>query len=125
MFVYHLSDDPAYGERARSILKAIQDGEAAVTSTLAIAQVCGYMKWKKKADRIPAFLSLLRSMPSMSKVETTFADFVRAREKMGDGGDWRAWDDYVIAAQMERSGTKEVYSNDSDFDAIEGTRRIF
>ena len=125
VFVYHLADDPAYGGRARSILKAIQEGEEAVTSSLAISQVCGYMKWKKKADRIPAFLSLLRSMPSMSKADTTFSDFVRAQEKIGDKGDWKAWDDYVIAAQMERWGTKEVYSNDSDFDAIEGVRRIF
>ncbi len=125
MFVYHLSDDPAYGERARSILKGVQQGEEAITSSLAISQVCGYMKWKRKADRIPAFLSLLRSMPSMSKAETTFLDFVRAQEMIGDKGDWRAWDDYVIAAQMERAGAKEVYSNDSDFDSIEGIKRIW
>ena len=125
MFVYHLSDDPVYGERARSILKAIQEGEGAMTSSLAISQVCGYMKWKKRADQIPAFLALLRSMPSMSKAETTFSDFVRAREMVGDKGDWKAWDDYVIAAQMERAGAKEIYSNDSDFDAIEGVMRVF
>jgi predicted nucleic acid-binding protein len=125
VFVYLLSDDPSYGEKARSILKSIQGGEEAVTSSLVISQVCGYMKWKKTADRIPSFLSLLRSMPSMIKAETTFSDFVRAGEMIRDRGDWRAWDDYVIAAQMERAGTEEVYSNDSDFDAIEGIRRIF
>ncbi|MDG7016438.1 MAG: type II toxin-antitoxin system VapC family toxin [Nitrososphaerota archaeon] len=125
VFVYHLAGDPAYGERARSILKAVQEGEEAVTSSLVISQVCGYMKWKKKADRIPAFLSLLRSMPSMVKAETTFSDFVRAHEMIGEKGDWGAWDDYVIAAQMERAGAKEVYSNDPDFDGIEGIRRVF
>ena len=125
MFVYHLSDDPTYGERASSILDAIQRGEDAMTSSLAISQVCGYMKWKKKADRIPVFLALLRSMPSMSKAETMVSDFVRAQEMIGDEGDWKAWDDYVIAAQMKREGAKEVYSNDSDFDSIEGVTRIF
>ena len=125
VFVYHLADDPAYGGRARSILKGIQEGEEAVTSTLVISQVCGYIKWKKRADRIPAFLSLLGSMPSMSKAETTFSDFAKARDKIGEKGDWKAWDDYVIAAQMERVGADEVYSNDPDFDSMEGVRRIF
>lgn len=125
VFVYHLSSDPLYGERARSILKTIQEGEESITSSLAISQVCGYMKWRKKADRIPTFIALLRSMPSLAKTETTFADFVRAEEMIGKEDAWGAWDDYVIAAQMERAGAKEVYSNDADFDAIEGIRRIF
>ena len=124
VFVYHLAADPAYGERARSILKAVQEGEEAVTSSLVISQVCGYMRWKRKADRIPTFLSLLRSMPSAVRAETTFSDFVRAHEMVGEEGDWGAWDDYVIAAQVERAGEKEIYSNDPDF-AIEGIRRVF
>ena len=76
-------------------------------------------------DAIPAFLSLLRSMPSMSKAETTFSDFARARDMIGEKGDWKAWDDYVIAAQMERVGADEVYSNDSDLGRIKGVRRAF
>jgi uncharacterized protein len=125
VFVYHLASDPKYGERARSILKSIQDGEEAITSSLVISQVCGYMRWLKKADQIPKFISLLRSMPSLAKAETTFDDFVRAEGMIDNKEAWRAWDDYVIAAQMRRVGAKEVYSNDSDFDAIEGIERMF
>ncbi len=84
VFVYHLSSDPAYGERAASILKRVENGEECVTSTLVISQVCGYMKWRKKAEAIPRFIGLLRALPSMTKMETTFADFARAAERHTD-----------------------------------------
>ena len=124
VFVYHLSSDPAYGERAASILKRVENGEECVTSTLVISQVCGYMKWRKKAEAIPRFIGLLRALPSMTKMETTFADFARAAELL-EGRSPTSWDDFVIAAQMNRAGVGEIYSNDADFDSISGIRRIF
>ena len=121
-----IDDDPKYGDRAGAIVKRIEGGEPAVISTLVISQVCGYLKWKKRTDAIPKFLLFLRSLPNLSKTDTSFLDFVRAQQlSSGANTDWKLWDDLVIAAQMKRLDVDEIYSNDSDFDAIPGIRRIF
>jgi predicted nucleic acid-binding protein len=126
VFVYHMAQDPRYGEPATGILKRIEDGEGAATSTLAISQVCGYLKWKGRWDAVPSFLAFLRSLPNLLKADTTFIDLVRAQEICTEHDlDWRLWDDLVIVAQMDRLGIDEIYSNDADFDAIPRIRRIF
>lgn len=126
VFVYHLADDPRHGKRAGRILLSIEGGEEAMTSSLAIAQVCGYLKWKGAHASIPVFINLLRSLPTLRKQETDFTDFTAAyalREETDLS--WKDWDDLVIASQMKRSGIDEIYSNDRDFDKIPGVRRIF
>jgi predicted nucleic acid-binding protein len=121
-----MADDPRYGDRAGVIVKRIEGGEQVVTSTLVISQICGYLKWKKRVDAIPKFLLFLRSLPNLSKADTSFLDFVRAQKLLSETKtDWKLWDDLVIAAQMKRLDVGEIYSNDSDFDAIPGIRRIF
>ena len=35
------------------------------------------------------------------------------------------WDDLVLAAQMDRLGVTEIYSNDADFDKLRGLKRVF
>jgi uncharacterized protein len=124
IFIYHLASDPKYGKIAREILTRIQNGEeSALTSTIVISQVISYLKWKRKASTIPIFLEFLRSLPNLTKAETTFADYLNlttSREIHADN-----WDDLVITSQMERFGIDEIYSNDSNFDSIPGTRRVF
>lgn len=126
IFVYHLVGDPHHGRRATGILESVETGEETMTSTLAVAQVCGYLRWKKKEKVIPIFLDLVRGLTSLKKVETEFIDFVEAidvqkRLQLS----WRAWDDLVISAQMKRLGLSEIYSRDTDFDAIPEIKRIF
>ncbi len=126
IFVYHLADDHLYGKKAGDILSTIEKGEEAATSTLVIAQVCAYLKWKKLERAVPIFIDLLRSLPSLSKEDTTFLDVVSAyalQEETKTG--WRMWDDLIIASQMNRLGIKEIYSNDRDFDAIRWVKRVF
>lgn len=126
VFVYHLADDSAFGGRAGEILSAIEEGETAATSTLVVAQVCGYLRWKRLEDAIPTFIDLLRSLPSLTKEDTTFLDVNLAYALQGATKlQWRMWDDLVIASQMRRLGIEEIYSNDQDFDAIRGIKRIF
>jgi len=126
VFVYHLADDPVYGERAAGILTSIEKGEKATTSTLVITQVCGYLKWKKMEHAIPTFITLLRSLPSLSKEDTTFLDITSAYTLQEETkAPWRMWDDLIIASQMNRLGIKEIYSNDKDFDAFPWVKRIF
>jgi predicted nucleic acid-binding protein len=119
-----MAGDPRYGERASGILRRLERGEKAATSTLVMAQVFGYLKWKGKTEVIPKFLAFIRSLPNLLKLETTFHDMVQAAALCRTIG-WSSWDDAVIAAQMGRLGITEIYSNDSDFDKIPNIRRIF
>ena len=126
VFVYHLTADPHYGRRATAILESVENGEETITSTLPIAQVCGYLRWKKKEKVIPLFLDLVRGLTSLKKVETQFIDFVLATDlQKGLRLSWKTWDDLVIWAQMKRLGSNEIYSRDADFDSIPQINRIF
>ena len=126
IFVYHMAEDPRYGNIATSILRRIEKGEKASISTLVISQVCSYLKWRKRPEVIPNFLSFLRSLPNLAKVDTTFMDFVQAQEfGTKNNLDWKLWDDLVITMQMKRLKIDEIYSNDKDFDIIPGVKRIF
>ncbi len=118
-----MASDPKYGRTAAKILGRIEEEENAVTSTLVISQVSGYLKWKKKADVISSFLEFLQSLPNLTKMDTSFADFVEAKRMQTTR--WSQWDDLVIASQMKRSEIGEIYSNDSDFDSISGIKRFF
>jgi len=126
VFIYHMADDPRYGKVATKIIEKIEEGEEVATSTLVISQVCGYLKWKKRADVIRTFLGFLSSIPNLVKIETTFNDFLQALMISAEHNlDWKIWDDILIAVQMKRLGISEVYSNDKDFDRIPGIKRIF
>jgi predicted nucleic acid-binding protein len=126
VFLYHMANDPRYGDQANKIIQRIEEGEGASTSTLVIGQACSYLKWKKRADAIPTFLAFLRSLPNLTKVETTFLHFAQAEEFCAKHGiAWRSWDDAIIAIQMRDLGIGEIYTNDSDFDVMPGIARIF
>jgi len=126
IFVYHLAGDTLHKKKSEGILTRIENGEPAFTSTLVVAQVCSYLRWKRAWHSIPPFIDFLRSLPGLGKCDTTFEDFSTARVLMEETGlHWRCWDDLVIAAQMKRLGIEEIYSNDVDFDQIPGIRRIF
>jgi predicted nucleic acid-binding protein len=123
VFVYHMAADPKYGGTVARILSRIEQGEEAATSTLVINQVVSYLKWKKATTSIPQFLEFLQSLPSLTKAETSFTDFVEAKKRSGQK--WNMFDDVLIACQMERLNIEEIYSNDSDFDRIEHIKRVF
>lgn len=126
VFVYHLAADPTYGQKARNLLEKIGAGEKSATSTLVITQVCSYLKWKRRQSAIPLFLSLLKTLTSLQKIETRMLDFEEARNIQTELSlPWSMWDDIVIAAQMRRLDTKEIYSNDNDFDKFPWIKRVF
>jgi len=121
-----MAQDPRHGEQATRIIKRIEEGEETITSTLIIAQVCGYLKWRKRPEVIGTFLDFILSLPNLKKIETTFMDFIQARELSARYGiNWKLWDDLVISAQMKRLNIGDIYSNDTDFDRVPTVRRIF
>jgi len=126
VFVYHLTADPIYGQTAKNLMEKIEAGEKSATSTLVIAQVCSYLKWKRMQNVIPLFLSFLKGLTTLQKIETHMLDFEEARSIQSQLNlPWSMWDDMVIAAQMKRLNLNEIYSNDSDFDKIPRMKRIF
>ena len=126
VFVYHLAADPIHGQTAKNLMEKIEAGEKSATSTLVIAQVCGYLKWKRMQNVIPLFLSFLKGLTTLQKIETHMLDLEEARSIQSQLNlPWSMWDDMVIAAQMKRLNLKEIYSNDGDFDKIPWIKRIF
>jgi predicted nucleic acid-binding protein len=126
IFVYHLAADQKYGEKAKKIIERIESGEESHTSTLVIAQVCSYLKWRRLENVIPLFLSFLKGLTSLQKIETSILDFEEARNMQQEYNlPWSMWDDMVIAAQMRRIGINKIYSNDEDFDKIPQIKRTF
>lgn len=126
VFVYHLAADPIHGQTAKNLMEKIEAGEKSATSTLVIAQVCSYLKWKRMQNVIPLFLSFLKGLTTLQKIETHMLDFEEARSIQSQLNlPWSMWDDMVIASQMKRLNLKEIYSNDGDFDKIPWIKRIF
>jgi predicted nucleic acid-binding protein len=78
---------------------------------------------EEEGGAIPIFIQLLRSLPNLTKAETTFSDYfdITTFAEIHANN----WDDLVIASQMRRCEINEIYSNDSDFDSIPGIKRIF
>lgn len=88
--------------------------------------MCSYLKWKRKQDVIPSFLSFLKGLTSLQKIETSILDFEEAGSLQKQQTlPWSIWDDIVIAAQMKRINVKEIYSNDKDFDKVSWVKRLF
>lgn len=123
VFIYVLDRHPRFGKVARGILERIENGEEAVTSTLAIQEVCIYLLKRGRPQEVPEFVEALRTYGYLLKRPCLFEDIITAKEMMRT---YRiGWNDLVMVAQMQREGITEIYSNDADFDPIPGIKRIF
>ncbi len=123
IFIYVLDRHPSLGDTAKKVLKRIEGGEEATTSTLVVEEVCAYLTRRKRRDEIPGFIEALRAYGFLLKRPYLFEDLITAKEAMRVHG--IDWDDLVMVAQMEREGIDEIYSNDSDFDRVPGIKRYF
>lgn len=123
VFIYVLDRHPKFGETAKRILKGIEDGEEAVTSTLVIEEVCAYLTKQKRQAELQGFVDTLLTYGCLLKRPYLFEDIITAKEMSRI---YRIdWDDLVITAQMQREGVGEIYSNDADFDRVPRIKRIF
>jgi predicted nucleic acid-binding protein len=126
LFIYVMMQDPSFAERSLQVLTNFENGkETGWTSTLALSQVFSHLKKRGKHPVIDKFYEYLESSP-INVTETSRDDLTRAHDiKKEQSLPWSMWDDLVIAAQMERLEVGEIYSNDIDFDRINGLKRIF
>lgn len=126
IFVYVMMDDPSYSRKALRILTSFEEGrDYGWTSTLALSQAFSHLKKRRKYQAIDKFYDYLEGSP-IGITETTRDDLTNARKaREGQGLPWSMWDDLVLASQMQRLGVAEIYSNDPDFDKMQGLKRFF
>jgi predicted nucleic acid-binding protein len=126
VFICVLMNDPAHSKKALGILTRFEEGkETGWTSTLALSQVFSHLKKRGRSQAVDKFYDYLRGSP-IGVAETTLEDITGACEiKEEQGHPWNMWDDLVLAAQMDRLGVTEIYSNDADFDKLRGLKRVF
>ena len=124
VFIYTLTKTPREPfETSRKILKRIEEGEEAITSTAVIQEVVDWLEYNGRRREVEAFLTAVNSYTSLLKSTPSWEDMLSALDYM------RANDvDYVDALtlqMMKKNGADEIYSNDKDFDKIPWIKRMF
>lgn len=125
IFIYHIDKNPVFGETSQKILQRIESGEEAVTSTIVLEEIFIHVEQEYSSNDIPTVLHSILSYVPLRIVPYTIEDMLRAAEILEETGFMIDWDDAIIAAFMERSGIKEIYSNDHHFDKIPLVKRVF
>ena len=123
VFIYVLNSDPEFGPTAKRILKRVEEGEEATTSSLVTAEVATWLEINKRKQAIPQFFASMESYPSLTKIETTYADELTANE-LSTRYPQLEFFDRVYLAQMQRVSLKEIYSNDRGFDRVVEISRV-
>jgi len=124
IFLYVITAHPDFGPTAKEILKRIESGEQAMTSSLVAAEVCAWLEYHGMRDKIDAFLKALESYPTLKKCETTYEDELKAEDLKSRYSHLQFFD-RVYLAQMLRLKLTEIYSNDRGFDKVSEIKRIF
>ncbi len=124
VFIYVLVKSPKKDyEISKEILERAEKGEETATSLAVIQEVIDWLEYNNRKKEIKSFLVAVNSYLSMEKLTTTWEDLVPAL------GEMEKHDiDFVDALTlqcMKKNKMDEVYSNDKDFDRVEGVRRIW
>jgi predicted nucleic acid-binding protein len=110
VFIYSVTGHPRFGEDARRILKRIEEGEEAVTSTLVLCEVSWVLEAMGRQGDIKSTLEKILSFRSLEVVGFDADDlFVGASNMEFYGVDFN---DGLNVAVITRIGVSEVYSND-------------
>jgi predicted nucleic acid-binding protein len=110
VFIYSVTGHPRFGEDAKRILKRIEEGEEAVTSTLVLCEVSWVLEAMGRQGDIKSTLEKILSFRSLEVVGFDADDlFVGASNVEFYGVDFN---DGLNVAVMTRIGVSEVYSND-------------
>ncbi|MCW3995486.1 MAG: type II toxin-antitoxin system VapC family toxin [Candidatus Bathyarchaeota archaeon] len=124
IFIYSIIDHPIFVTTAENILRRIEDGEQALTSTLVQCELAWVLEAMGRQGDIKPALEKIMSYGSLEVVEVSSDDllvgaFNMAVEKVD-------FNDGVNLAVMRRLGINEVYSNDrKHLGKIEDLKLIF
>jgi len=110
VFIYSITGHPKFGEDARHILKRIEEGEEAVTSTLVLCEVSWVLEAMGRQGDIKSILEKILSFGSLEIVGFDADDLLVGASNMEFYG--VDFNDGLNVAVMTRIGVSEVYSND-------------
>jgi predicted nucleic acid-binding protein len=110
-------------QTSRRILEGIEKREEASTSMSVLQEVVDWLEYNNRKKEVSLFLAAVNSYATMRKISNTWNDFLRASplaEKQGID-----FVDALTVQLMKRHKIREIYSNDRDFDRVEGITRVF
>lgn len=110
IFIYALTAHPLFGETAKSILKRIEDGEQAITSTLVQCELAWVLEAMGRQGDIKNALEKIMSYKTLKVVTLNSDDLLVGANNMATEN--VDFNDGVNLALMMRLGISEVYSND-------------
>jgi len=110
IFIYALTAHPRFGKTAKDILERIENGEAAVTSTLVLCEVAWVLEAMGRQSDIKPTLEKILSYPTLEVINISQDDLLIGANNMDT--EKIDFNDGVNLALMMRAGVSEVYSND-------------
>ena len=110
VFIYSVTSHPRFGEKAKRILKRIEQGEEAVTTTLVLCEVSWVLEAMGKQGDIKSTLEKILSYKSLKVVGFDTDDLLVGANNMQLYG--IDFNDGLNVAVMTRIGVFEAYSND-------------
>jgi len=110
IFIYSATAHPQFGESAKTILKRIEGGEEALTSTLVLCEVSWVLEAMGRQGDIKPALEKIASYRTLQVAEFTVDDLLVGASNVATYG--IDFNDGVNISIMSRHLISEVYSND-------------
>jgi predicted nucleic acid-binding protein len=110
IFIYSATNHPKFGEKAKEILKRIEEGEGAVTSTLVLCEVAWVLEAMGRQGDIKPTLEKILSYKNLEIIGFDQDDILLAANNMHLYG--IDFNDGLNTAIMTKIGVYEAYSND-------------
>jgi len=124
VFIYVLVKSPQNDyEISKRVLERIENGEEAATSIAIIQEVVDWLEYNNRRKEVRLFLTAINSYLSMAKLSITWDNMIAALDDV----DAQKIDfvDALTLQKMKEEKINEIYSNDKDFDRVEGIKRIW
>ncbi len=110
IIIYVATNHPKFGSISRAILKRVEDGEEAVTSSLMLCEVAWVFEAMGKQGDIKVLLEKILSYKALRVESFDSDDLIVGANLMST---YRIdFNEAVNVAIMERLGVNEVYTND-------------
>ena len=110
VFIYTIIAHPRFGKIAKNILERIEEGEAALTSTLVLCEVAWVLEAMGRQGDIKPTLEKIMSFRTLEVIDFNEDDLLIGANNMSV--EQVDFNDGVNLALMMRLGILEVYSND-------------
>ena len=124
IFIYAFTGHSLFGKTAKTILERIENGEAAVTSTLVLCEVSWVLEAMGRQGSIMPTLEKLMSYKNLEVISFNGDDLLVGANNMSTEN--LDFNDGVNLALMMRLGINEVYSNDQKhFGRVDFLKLIF